>query len=181
MRHGQSQANDQGVIVSMPAIGTRSHGLTETGRMQVRLSASSFEADSAKLRIYSSDFLRARQSASIVHDMLTPCYPVVLTTLLRERYFGELDGKSDTAYDEVWSRDALDPGHCTQGVESATAVVARGTRLLESLEQKYQGETFLLIAHGDVLQLLQTVFEQVPPSQHRQLRHLDVAEVRRLN
>ena len=40
----------------------------------------------------------------------------------------------------------------------------------------------VLVAHGDVLQILQTAFERsVPPAQHRSLEHLENAQPRWLN
>jgi probable phosphoglycerate mutase len=104
-----------------------------------------------------------------------------VSVLLRERFFGELDGQDDDAYPNVWSRDLIDPNHSEQGVESVSSVLARTTELLESLESSYRGQHILLVAHGDVLQILQTLFAGVSPAQHRQLPHLQVAEIRRLN
>ena len=181
MRHGQSQANLAGVIVSDPGMGTTGYGLTESGKHQVRESARSFQLAPAKLHIYSSDFLRAQETANLVHGILQPPFEVTLSVLLRERFFGELEGQIDSAYQDVWSLDAIDPNHKQRGVESVTSVLARATELLENLESKYRGENILLVAHGDVLQILQTAFERVPPSKHRQLPHLQVAEIRRLN
>jgi hypothetical protein len=39
----------------------------------------------------------------------------------------------------------------------------------------------ILVAHGDVLQILQTAFEGVDPREHRSLPHLPNAELRWLN
>jgi probable phosphoglycerate mutase len=178
MRHGQSEANQQGIIVSDPGKGTAGYGLTATGKQQAHASASSWHAAPDDVHIYSSDFLRARQTAGLVHAALQPACVVTLTTLLRERWFGQLDGQSDQAYASVWSRDAVDPQHTEWGVESVAAVADRATELLQELEQRHHGETILLVAHGDVLQIMQTLFAGVAPSQHRQLPHLQVAEIR---
>lgn len=180
MRHGQSQANLEGVIVSDPTVGTAGYGLTGTGMRQARESANAFHVSVASLRIYSSDFLRARQTAGLVHDILQPPSAVTLTPLLRERFFGDLNGRTDAAYADVWARDAIDPDHHDWNVESVTAVVTRVGKLLQDLESKYQEQDILLVAHGDVLQMLQAAFEGRPLSQHRQLPHLGVAEIRRL-
>jgi len=180
MRHGESQANLQKVIVSYPGTGTTDYGLTEAGRQQVRASASSFSAPTTQLRIYSSDFLRARETARLVQNIVQPSCELTLTPLLRERFFGELEGSGDEAYPAVWSRDATDPGHTWKGVESVLCVADRTSELLEELEARHNGANILLVAHGDVLQILQTRFASVPPSQYRQLPHLQVAEIRRL-
>ena len=56
----------------------------------------------------------------------------------------------------------------------------RVTGLVAELEQRRQGATFLLVSHGDALQILQTAFARREASAHRQLPHLQTAEIRRL-
>ena len=46
------------------------------------------------------------------------------------------------------------------------------------VDQLVEGKTCVVVAHGDVLQILQTHFVRVPPAMHRSLPHLDKAEVR---
>lgn len=180
MRHGQSQANQAGIIVSDPVTGLAGFGLTTIGESQVRNSAEGFQPPPGTLRVYSSDFLRARQTADLVHNILQLPGAVTLTSLLRERFFGAFDGLADQFYDEVWMQDAIDPNHCARGVESVFSVVARLSALLVKLEQDFDGDTILLVAHGDILQILQTVFEGISPARHRQLRPLEVATIRPL-
>lgn len=180
MRHGHSLANQAGIIVSAPEIGIAGFGLSLIGERQVRHSAERFEPPPGPLRIYCSDFLRARQTAELVQDIVHAPGGVRQMPLLRERYFGQLEGLADDHYASVWTRDALDPSHGDFSVESVIAVVARLKELLQTLERRHEGDTILLVAHGDVLQILQTVFDKLPCSEHRQLSHLGVAEIRRL-
>ncbi|HEB27204.1 MAG TPA: histidine phosphatase family protein [Porticoccus sp.] len=181
MRHGQSEANIAGVIASDPNVGCTAYGLTETGKTQVAESIASSSNITANTHILSSDFLRARETAEIVHKAIKGTYPLHFTEKLRERFFGELNGQSDDHYQEAWTLDRDNPDHHEFGVESANDVVARTAELIGVLEKQFSNETFLLIAHGDVLQLLQSWFQGVPASEHRQLPHLDTAEIRRLN
>jgi len=53
-------------------------------------------------------------------------------------------------------------------------------QLVLDCEGHLNGETCLLIAHGDILQILQTVFYGLPAARHRELPHLETAEVRLL-
>jgi probable phosphoglycerate mutase len=182
LRHGHSEANELSIIVSDPHDGTQSYGLSKIGFDQLRMLIEALpEAFGAELKIVSSDFLRARESAKIVADSLAVLTPVSYSEKLRERYFGELEGHSDSRYTEVWERDLLDASHETLGVESASHVVDRGIELLAELELQFSGSVILLVAHGDVLQLLQCAFESRPPALHRQLNPLKVAEIRQLN
>lgn len=180
MRHGQSEANVAGIIASDPKIGCTAYGLTETGKIQAEQSIASSNI-TANTHILSSDFLRARETAEIVYKAVKGKYPLHLTEKLRERFFGDINGQSDSHYQDVWTLDRDNADHHKFGVESANDVVARTAELIGVLEKKFSNETFLLVAHGDVLQLLQTWFQGLPASEHRQLPHLDTAEIRCLN
>ncbi|MEH6469027.1 MAG: histidine phosphatase family protein, partial [Porticoccus sp.] len=181
MRHGQSEANVEGIIASDPSVGCTAYGLTETGKTQASESIASSPNITANTHILSSDFLRARETADIVHQAIKGKHPLHFTEKLRERFFGELNGKSDSQYQKVWTLDKDNPDHHEYGVESASEVVARTAELIGVLENQFSNETFLLVGHGDVLQLLQSWFQGVSASEHRQLPHLDTAEIRRLN
>jgi probable phosphoglycerate mutase len=181
MRHGQSEANVQGLIISNPTIGIERYGLTRIGRQQVAQSLATAAASlPAELQIISSDFLRARQTAAITHRQLACVRPVEYSALLRERYFGDYDGASDVGYSEVWQRDKDDAEQQQGDVESVAAVLARTSKLIQQLETKQANQAYLLIAHGDTLQILQTAFLAKPAAEHRALQSLAVAEVRSL-
>jgi len=181
MRHGQSEANVAGIIASDPAIGCQQYGLTETGKQQVSTSVQNSSDLGNGVRIMSSDFLRTKETAEIVHSVLKAQNPVQYTKELRERFFGDLNGQSDQHYQDVWNLDQQNADHREYDVESANQVVVRASALIQQLEKQFTNEVFLLVAHGDVLQLLQTWFQNVPASQHRELPHLSTAEIRCLN
>lgn len=182
MRHGQSEANIEGVIASDPNIGCHQYGLTEVGRQQVRDSLQNQSIlNNDDIFIISSDFLRAKQTAEITHNLLNTQHPIEYSTNLRERFFGELNGQNDEHYQDVWNLDKNNADHQEFDAESANQVVARVAALINQLEAEYTDKYFLLVAHGDVLQLLQTWFQRVSASEHRELPHLTTAEIRILN
>lgn len=184
MRHGESEGNRAGIIVSDPADGVDRFGLTDRGRAQARENGERFletcSDDPCRFRIISSDFLRARQTAAIVAAVLNVSTQVAVHAGLRERFFGSLEGQSAESYRRVWELDEQDASHEAWSVESAQAVCRRAIAVVGELEADFQGERFLLVAHGDVLQILQTVFECQPVSRHRAVAHLEVAEIREL-
>ncbi|MED5558783.1 MAG: histidine phosphatase family protein, partial [Pseudomonadota bacterium] len=53
-------------------------------------------------------------------------------------------------------------------VEPLTSVAARMCATLEALEQRWQGETVLVVSHGDPLQILLTALAGKPLTQHRE-------------
>jgi len=178
MRHGQSKANEAGVIVSRIETDREGDwGLSELGQRQALAAAErcGLPADTV---ICSSDFSRALQTAEIMRAHLgAPA--VTIAEALRERCFGDLEGTPAGNYARVWQADNGDAGH-PEDVESAAAVLDRTTTLIADLEQRYSGCDILLVSHGDTLQILQAGFLRVDPAGHRRLPHLDTAEIRLL-
>lgn len=150
--------------------------------------------------IFSSDFTRAKETASLLAQSLVdseiPIYnnDIVLETRLRERFFGELNGGSDDQYQNVWDVDCMDPNHNKFGVESANDVLERTTKLITELDDMLSLDgggggggdekkrwKVVLVAHGDVLQIMQTGFlKHEDASRHRSLEHLETATIREL-
>jgi len=175
MRHGESDANVKGVIVSDPAIGCEHFGLTQQGSEQVVASAMAYTGETFT-QIICSDFLRTRQTAQLMAESLSLPSPQQ-DTGLRERFFGHWEGKSAEHYQSIWQRDQITKQRADDGVESTEAVLQRGIELLKRLEQRYLGQVVLLVSHGDVLQILRTAFVGKPPQQHRSLPHHETSEI----
>lgn len=182
LRHGQSEANVQGIILSDPARGVPGYGLTEAGRAQVEASikaaAKRGDLDGATV-IYSSDFARALQTAELARRLLD-ADPVRVTQRLRERSFGELEGTSNAGYAQVWERDLENPGHTEWNVESAMSVLGRTSALVAELESSLRGATVVFVSHGDPLQIMETGFRTLNPAEHRSLPALQPGELRAL-
>ncbi len=176
MRHGESGANVEGVIVSAPAIGCERFGLTQQGSEQVITSGLAYTGE-AITRIICSDFLRTRQTAELIAESLNLPSPQH-DTGLRERFFGAWEGQSAEHYQGIWQRDQITEQCADDGVEGTVAVLQRGIKVLERLEQQYQNQVILLVSHGDILQILRTLFVGKPPQQHRSLPHHETAEIR---
>ncbi len=175
MRHGESEANVAGLIVSDPEQGCHTFGLTENGKQQVLSSIKGF-SETAFDVIITSDFLRARQTAEIVAELCNLPAPVIKPDL-RERWFGEWDGQSDIHYQDVWNNDIKpDPTNDTN-VEPVENVLQRGLNVIKQLEKEYSEKSILLVSHGDMLQILHTAFNGLAPSQHRKLPHHRTAQI----
>lgn len=180
LRHGKSLANQLELIVSSPENGVDSYGLTAEGSEQVIFSVDATPTVAAVSLILSSDFQRARDTAEIAHDLLSCEEDIVFHKQLRERSFGDLELTSSENYQSIWDKDGLDATHTTFDVESVEAVMDRVTSLIVSLEGYFTETSFLLVSHGDVLQILQTAFHKLPASEHRSVPHLNTAEIREL-
>ena len=174
-----------GIISSNPLVATMIHGLTEVGKKQADVSSARFAKDfngtgmggTNKIKIVTSDFTRARMTAEIFAAKLG--VTVVEDVRLRERFFGTLDGGKDDRYGDVWELDKDDADHTEFQVESVNSVRARTVALVQELDTG--DSTVMLVAHGDVLQIMQTAFEGVRGEEHRSLKHMETAECRLLN
>jgi broad specificity phosphatase PhoE len=181
LRHGQSDANVEGVIASSPANAGEALGLTPAGRDQVRRSVIEAHATGvlpAASRVLSSPLLRARESAAIAAEVLGST--VRVDERLIERRFGDLELTSDKNYGRVWLADRADPTHQEWGVESVASILDRVTDLLWELERGERDETLVLCTHGDVASVLLCATLGRPVSQHRDVGAMDNGELRAL-
>ena len=181
LRHGWSKANEAGIIVSRIDSGARlEYGLHATGREQARAAGDAFKAivQTRPVTILASDFSRTFETAKEVAAAVNA--DVEAEPALRERDFGDFELGPNTAYDQVWARDAVDATHTDNQVEAAVAVLARAAGAVQRVEGAREGHAVLLVSHGDCLQILQTAFAGVDVSAHRSLPHLETCELRRL-
>lgn len=174
MRHGHSQANARGLIVSSPARGVTAFGLSEQGEHQLVQLIADWQWPTPT-RVVHSDFLRTVQTAAHIAAAfgLTPR----VDPRLRERHFGEFEGQEDDCYPRVWALDAQDAEHQHHQVEAVSAVAKRMQAVLDDWEQQVSGETIVLVSHGDPLQILLTSLAGKPLTAHREQMPLAPASI----
>lgn len=211
MRHGYSLANDNNLIVSLPENGIPTSGgptgegyaLHERGKRQVyesatRLSDYLFPASSTPLLaetpvvIYCSPFVRTRQTAEILRSVLVSTSSLSGPDIaapepnieLRERGYGDFELQSDSNYEICWEEDASESHgeNSKYHIESPRSVAERAAALISEIDSKHEGKTIIMVAHGDICQIIQTLFtDGTEPWQHRQLDHVNTADWRELN
>jgi broad specificity phosphatase PhoE len=185
LRHGQSEANTQGIIVSNPEAGINGFGLTARGEQEVRTSVMATIGSSIRgclsgtCIIISSDFKRAAETAVIAEGLLR-AKRLEYKPELRERSFGLLEGKDDSNYQIIWALDAKNPFHNSRDVERADLVLERVTGLVYDLERSHANENFLFVSHGDPIHILQTAFDNVLLGEHSLNKPFENAELREL-
>ncbi|EHJ94439.1 histidine phosphatase family protein [Vreelandella boliviensis] len=174
MRHGHSQANQQGVIVSSPERGIENFGLSTYGEQQLAQLVADWQWP-APTRVVHSDFLRTTQTAARVAAKfgLAPS----VDARLRERNFGDQEGLEDKHYPSIWALDAENADHQRHGVEAVSMVAQRMQAVIADWEQKVSGETILLVSHGDPLQILLTALAGKPLTTHREQTPLAPASI----
>lgn len=182
LRHGESEANAAGIINSDPAKALSDYGLTAKGKKQVAQSVRQAQLKGwldDKTIIYSSDFKRTIETAEIAREVLGVS-KVNLNSALRERHFGNWEGKRDINYIKILARDKRGLSQHKDGVESVFEVSSRITHFIRELEARYEGKTILLVSHGDPLHILEMAFKKVKPTKHRVMDAIKKAEIKQV-
>lgn len=138
--------------------------LNETGRWQAERVAQAL-ADESLQAVYSSDLLRARDTAAAVAR--TQDLPLTLDAGLRERHFGHLEGLTQHDITARWPEEARrwrerDPHYGPQGGETLQAFYERCVGALTRLAERHLGQTIAVVAHGGVLDCFYRAANRVP-------------------
>ncbi|WEV76212.1 histidine phosphatase family protein [Bifidobacterium sp. ESL0800] len=136
----------------LPQPGPQAAEQSDTGEYQ------KVPAGERKMKVISSDLFRAAQTAHAFADILG--LPVTLDKRLRERSFGQWEGKTRPEIKEMdaeayRSWRAHEGGETKYGVETRTEVGARGAKaVLELLNENAQdtaATTLMLVSHGSFI------------------------------
>ena len=104
---------------------------------------------------------------------------IVTTPLLRERFFGSYNGKSDLLYNEIWQYDRDRKGYESYFIENPESVMSRVLQLVNECEMNFSDENILFVAHGDVIQIGLCLFAGISAYEHRNIPHMQTAEIRK--
>ncbi|MCH8217893.1 MAG: histidine phosphatase family protein [Planctomycetes bacterium] len=178
LRHGQSEANEQGIIVSDPVAGCKGCGLTPAGRAQVS-GASSAAPLGQDAVILCSPFLRTLETARLLAEA-RGVEDVTPDERLIERHFGTLEGSSDKCYGQVWDLDRRDPYHAHWQVESVRSVWQRFDSLWTECRRRHIDRTVVFVTHGDVLSIGACGLQQADLTTHHERFSFETAELRLL-
>jgi 2,3-bisphosphoglycerate-dependent phosphoglycerate mutase len=131
--------------------------LNDTGQWQAQRLARALATRDAIHAIYSSDLLRAHDTARAIAAATGA--PLATRADLRERSFGAFEGKTYAEIEATWPEESerwrqRDPLWAPQGGESLVQVRARIERTLRELAARHPGEQIVLVAHGGVMDQL---------------------------
>ncbi|KVX20589.1 phosphoglycerate mutase [Burkholderia ubonensis] len=153
IRHGETAWNRIKRIQGHIDIPLADSGLAQAQRLAVRLARET--RDGARVdAIYSSDLMRAQQTAQPTADALG--LPLVLRAGLRERAYGIFQGHDSTEIearfpDAYAAWQTRDPGFEPEGGESQRAFYHRVLHALEPIVAAHPGGRIACVAHGGVL------------------------------
>lgn len=152
LRHGETAWNAEKRIQGQTDIELHSRGLAQAAAAARWLSRQPFDA------LYSSDLLRARQTAERIAGALD--LPLSLLSSLRERRYGLFEGMT---YDEARARhpedyrafEVRDPDYAfPAGGESLRDLQERVIGQLRRLAADHPAQVLLLVTHGGVLDVV---------------------------
>ncbi len=131
--------------------------LNDTGRWQAGRLALALAARDPITAVYTSDLLRAYETARAVSEAAGA--PLTANEGLRERNFGVFQGKTFVEIeaslpDEAQRWRKRDPLWEPPGGESLTAMQARVLQTVTDLASGHPGELIALVAHGGVMDVL---------------------------
>ena len=140
--------------------------LNENGRKQAKQLAVGLQSLGISV-IYSSDLLRAAQTANIIaHSLGISAYQ---DNCLRECSFGSLEGKTAEEFDRLANRSGTrqermkNYDYTKFGGESRSQVLKRMLEVINRISALHNGSLPLLVSHGNVLDtLLQYLGHDIP-------------------
>ena len=188
MRHGHSEAEARGLILTNEDHCVCQHGLTDEGRSEVRTTVGYAIGTGFLTRdtiIASCDFLRCVETTEILNGQIlgSNLLPTggYLTDRLRDRFYGTRDGSPGSYRSAVWEQDAMKPPVVTDGTEPIDKVLRRITRIAWELETRYTRKTIVLVSHDEPLRILQCAFQQRDPYEHMHIEPFASAEIREIS
>jgi len=146
IRHGESEGNRDRVFTRTPEV-----PLTPAGRAQARATAEFVRGRYEPRFLVSSPFIRARQTAEILGEVLG--LPLVIEEDLRERSYGEYAGLPYRT-----AREEFDPeaywNWRPPGGESLEEVSVRVGSVLDRIVARANHHDAVVVSHGGVMMAL---------------------------
>lgn len=151
IRHGETAWNVDTRLQGHLDIALNTTGIWQAGRVAQALADEPIDA------VYASDLLRAWQTANAIAHATEA--PLLAHQGLRERGFGEFEGKTYAEIEATWPEASQlwrkrEPHWAPPGGESLTTMRERILTTASTLAQQHIGGQIVLVAHGGVMDIL---------------------------
>ncbi|WP_164670821.1 histidine phosphatase family protein [Virgibacillus doumboii] len=143
VRHGVTHWNKEG-----RAQGSSDIPLNEEGLSQARLLADRMKTGEWDV-VYSSDLLRAKQTAEILTEKIGA--QLHLDPRLRERSGGLIEGTTEEERVQKWGPNWRE---LDMEFETSERIISRGISFMEEINKKHVGENVLIVSHGAFIKYL---------------------------
>ena len=157
-RHGQNEDNAGGILN-----GHRDLPLTALGRIQAQQAAEMISKLGLRFDVvYTSPLSRASETARLISEVTNQPMPIV-HPLLVERNFGVMTGLPASRIKELCAPEIILTDTITyflspEGAETFPDLIARAKELLAELVIKHEGQTVLLVGHGDMGKMIYAAY-----------------------
>ncbi|MGG0237084.1 histidine phosphatase family protein [Bacillus rhizoplanae] len=138
IRHGSTPWNKEGRAQGSSDISLDQDGILDAYKLAERLRKENWNF------IYSSDLLRAKQTAEIIGEKITNI-PIYLEPRLREAGGGQIEGTTEEERVLKWGKNWRE---LDLGIESADSVITRGLSVIEEIASKHDNKNILIVSHG---------------------------------
>ncbi len=148
VRHGETESNVRKIIQGQSDSPLTKKGIEEIKRVAKKLKRINFDY------VFSSDLLRAKRTAEII--ALEHKLEIQTNKLLRERRFGNLEGKSNSElkwekrFENLTNEQKYTYKH-SPDIESDQEIVTRFLTFLREVAIGYPGKNILVVTHGGII------------------------------
>jgi alpha-ribazole phosphatase len=159
VRHGQTDWNEEGRYQGQSDVPLNESGRRQAGEAAQQLQGYPFEM------IYSSDLIRARETAEIIAAVIK--VPIRYDTRLREINQGKWEGQHVDVikdhYAALWKLRTTDPANIRPpGGETIKELAARVYAALDDIARICSDKDVLIISHGLALATILCKLQQMP-------------------
>lgn len=156
MRHGEADSNAKAIVSSLP---DNPHHLTEKGKKQIVKEIKILKTKKIDF-IYSSDFIRTKETALIVAEALSISKEsIVYDERIREINAGDFNLKPIEEYRKFFSKQIEKFKKRPQGGETVHDVKIRAGKFLYDIDLRNKDKNILIITHEYVVWMIEAVAE----------------------
>ncbi|MFD1363629.1 histidine phosphatase family protein [Lentibacillus salinarum] len=137
VRHGVTQWNKEGRAQGRSDVPLDGEGLKQARSLAERPEVGEWDV------VYSSDLLRAKQTAEILTDNLG--IQLYLDSRLRERGGGLIEGTTEEERVRKWGPEWRE---LDVGFEPHDSIITRGISFIEEISAKHHDRNVLVVSHG---------------------------------
>ncbi len=165
LRHGETEYQKEKKGWIYPRDGMRNVSLSKEGKEQVQRTAEKMREEEVEVDvIYSSDFLRAKETSEIVRASLSP-EKVFFDERLRDVDLGVYhERRKEDFYKDFPLEEGAFERRPPEG-ENYRDAMERVIDLVLEIEKKRKGERILLVSHKDILLFLEGWFLDLKESE----------------
>lgn len=171
IRHGQTDYN----IKHLLAGGDIDLSINSKGEQQAAETGWKLKNTKIDL-VYCSPLLRAKQTAEKVLRLHKDA-PIIYDDRLKERFFGELNGKIDSDYPDCWRVDFDEGNGKVKGMESLQHFHGRCKDFIDEISNLSKDKNILVVAHNGVGRMFKCIFYGFPESGNLDDYDVDNGEV----